>query len=94
VNRLAQERPPICQEISKDGQPTNRHVEGPHCLYAGWAYWFGRTALAAHATEADPEVQELSFLELNRLCDQALLQQEAISLMNLHNQPVPSAGAN
>lgn len=94
IKRLAQERPPICQEIREDGEPVNYVVDGPHCLYAGWTYWFGKGALAADARVADPDVHELSFLELNRLCDQALLQQEAINLMNHHKQPAPSAEAN
>ena len=43
------------------------------CLYAGWTYWFGREALAAG-------FPPLTFLQTNRLCDHALLQQQAIDL--------------
>ena len=81
VTRLSQERPPISQLLDKDGVPTNHKVSGAHSLYAGWSYWFGRDALAKEAKKEDPQVKELSFLELNRLCDQALLQQRAIDLV-------------
>jgi hypothetical protein len=82
VRRLAHERPPISQSLDTRGQPTNREIEGMHCLYAGWCYWFGRSQLTDEARKNEATVQQLSFLELNRLCDQALLQQRAIQLVN------------
>ncbi len=82
VERLAHERPPISQQVDDDGQPTNRAVMGAHCLYAGWTYWFSGDELVEKAQKTDPDVKKLTFLELNRLCDQALLQQKAISLVN------------
>lgn len=82
VDRLAQERPPISQTVNAEGAPTNHDIEGTHCLYAGWCYWFGKAPLAAEARKHDAQVLELTFLELNRLCDQALLQQRAIHLVN------------
>lgn len=81
VRRLSLERPPIDQHLDEDGRPVNRPVPAAHCLYAGWTFWFGRDALLAEARETDPEVQKLTFLELNRLCDQAILQQEAIDMV-------------
>lgn len=81
LRRLSQERPPIWQVVDEEGVPTNHPVSGAHSLYAGWSYWFGRAALAEEARQQDPRVQELSFLELNQLCDQALLQQRAIDLV-------------
>jgi hypothetical protein len=82
VRRLSQERPPISQTVDAEGTPQNRDISGTHCLYAGWSYWFGRAALADEARKHDAQVLELTFLELNRLCDQALLQQRAIDLVN------------
>lgn len=88
VERLAQERPPISQSIEADGEPTNKDIEGTHCLYAGWTYWFGAEALAEAAKTHDPSVKALTFLELNRLCDQALLQQRAIHLVKSSRPPL------
>jgi hypothetical protein len=77
VKRLAQERPPISQAVDAEGMPENRDIDGSHCLYAGWSYWFGRAALTEEARSHDTQVLELTFL-----CDQALLQQRAIQLVN------------
>lgn len=93
VDRLAQERPPIFQRLDDDGTPTNNDIAGTHCLYAGWSYWFGAEALAAEARKHDASVRALSFLELNRLCDQALLQQRAIHLVNTSPPSAPSDAA-
>ncbi len=93
VLRLSEERPPISQSIDNDGVPTNHYVSSAHCLYAGWSYWFGRSSLAKEARRRDAHVQELSFLEVNRLCDQALLQQRAIDLVNDPTRQAPSAEA-
>lgn len=93
VDRLAQERPPIFQILDPEGAPTNKDIAGTHCLYAGWSYWFGAESLAEAARKHDASVKALSFLELNRLCDQALLQQRAIHLVNGADRPAPLAEA-
>ncbi|MBD8471556.1 hypothetical protein [Sphingomonas sp. CFBP 8765] len=81
VRRLSLERPPIYQSLSKEGHPQNRVVPVAHCLYAGWTFWFGRDRLTEAARRTDREVREPSFLEINRLCNQAILQQEAIDFV-------------
>ena len=73
VMRLSRRLPPILESVDKDGRATQKKMKVDQCLYAGWAYWFGREALGgAHGP--------LTFLQTNRLCDHALLQQRAIDL--------------
>jgi hypothetical protein len=79
VNRLTLCRPPILHSIEDDGTPKNYIVPTCHCLYAGWSFWFGRTALRDAMLEKAPRLPELTFLQLNQLCDFAMLQQCAIS---------------
>jgi hypothetical protein len=78
VSRLAQNRPPIVQSLAEDGTATNSRIPTCHCLYAGWTFWFGRQALRAALLKDMPRLRELNFLEVNRLCDMAILQQRAI----------------
>jgi len=79
VNRLTLCRPPILYEIKDNGSPKNYVVPTYHCLYAGWSFWFGRTSLRKAMLEKAPRLPELTFLQLNRLCDLGMLQQCAIS---------------
>lgn len=78
LDRLAWCRPPIVQGLDPDDNPVNERVPIQHCLYAGWAFWFGRDALEAPRLDARPDMPSLNFHQVNRLCEQALLQQRAI----------------
>ena len=80
VSRLSNRLPPIYEDIAEDGSANHKQVRIDQCLYAGWVYWLGRTKLV----DAD---QTLSFLQTNRLCDQALLQQKAIEISRLEGNP-------
>lgn len=73
VHRLSKRLPPIVEEIDAQGQATHSDIRLDQCLYAGWVYWLGREKL-------DEDARSLTFLQTNRLCDQALLQQRAIEL--------------
>jgi hypothetical protein len=72
VQRLIERVPPIIAEIDADGKPTVARTEIAHILYSGWVFWIGRK----HLLLSDG----LSFFDTNRLCDQALLQQQAINM--------------
>jgi hypothetical protein len=80
VKRLTLCRPPILHTIDDEGTPKNCIVPTCHCLYAGWSFWFGRTALRNTILEKVPRLPELTFLQLNQLCDFSMLQQCAISV--------------
>jgi hypothetical protein len=71
VQRIARHLPPIREEIDDAGISTTFKVLLEEQLYAGWTYWVGREAFET----------ELSFFQLNQLCDLALLQQQAIDLV-------------
>ena len=71
VTNLTQGVPPILVPISEDGTPSLNRLTLGRILFAGWTRWLGRTVLSSKMT--------LSFFEINRLCDQALIQQAAIS---------------
>lgn len=70
INRLVSRLPPIQEEISEAGVPTFKATHISHSMYAGWIYWIDRQNLSQ---------QSLGFTVTNRLCDQGLLQQEAIN---------------
>lgn len=81
LDRLVHCRPPIVQWLDDEDSPRNARVPIQHCLYAGWTFWFGKEALRAPLLATRPDLPELSFLGVNRLCEQALLQQRAIDVM-------------
>jgi hypothetical protein len=85
VDRLTLCRPPIMQRIDGNGVPTVGDVKTFHCLYAGWSFWFGREKLRNGRLAEYPRLRELDFLRVNKLCDQALLQQRAIA----HSKGLP-----
>lgn len=70
IDRLRHRLPPIFETLEDTGVANFRSVSADHCLYAGWAYWFGREEI--HGSNA------LDFFDVNRLCDLALLQQQAV----------------
>lgn len=71
-DRIARHLPPIGERIEASGLPTSFGVRLEEQLYAAWAFWLSRN---------DPATREdLSFLQLNQLCDMAFLQQQAIDL--------------
>jgi hypothetical protein len=72
VRRLVDRTPPIVADISKEGVPILHETAMAHTLYAGWIYWLGRGELKIK--------EPLSFLLVNSLCDQALLQECGIAL--------------
>ena len=82
IDRLSVARPPIEVMLSKKGMPRNANVPANHLLYAGWAYWFGRSILQKEFAKRIPNTRELTFLECNRLCDYAMLQQCSIEIAN------------
>ena len=59
-------------DLSVDGNPLLSKTAMAHTPYAGWICWLGK----AHLTIKEP----LSFLHVNTLCGQALLQECAIKL--------------
>jgi hypothetical protein len=71
MERLINHLPPVLAGLSEDGSTQLTEVAISQTLYAGWAYWLGRAKLANN--------DGLPFLETNRLCDLALLQQHAIN---------------
>ena len=78
LDRLAMCRPPTLQSLDEEDAPLNERIPIQHCLYAGWAFWFGREALQAPYLARRPDLPKLDFLQVNRLCEQALLQQRAV----------------
>jgi hypothetical protein len=80
VRQLTLCRPPISYEIDERGIASNASVPMKHCLYAGWCFWFGRDRLQAQVAASNPLLLNMSFLEINRLCEYALLQQRAIDM--------------
>lgn len=81
LERLALCRPPIVQWLDENNVPNNAMVPIQHCLYAGWAFWFGIADLRQPLLTDRPDLPKLTFLDVNRLCEQALLQQRAIDAM-------------
>jgi hypothetical protein len=73
LQRLQQHVPPIVADISSDGSPQLEKTPIAHILYAGWIYWTGRKNFT--------QSEQMPFFVINRLCDQALLQQRAINLV-------------
>jgi hypothetical protein len=71
VERLRNALPPIIEEFDADGNPNLGRVDISHALYSGWVYWLGRGGLRNR--------HDLSFLDTNRLCNHAILQQCAIN---------------
>lgn len=73
VDRLRRRLPPVAAHIEEDGSPAFKTISRAHSLFAGWVYWLGRERLVKDGA--------LTFLEANRLCDQALLQERGIALV-------------
>lgn len=71
VLRLSKRLPPILAQVDSEGKPALTKVSISQTLHAGWAYWIGREKLSA--------AELMTFFEVNRLCDLALLQQRAIN---------------
>jgi hypothetical protein len=76
VERLGRGLPPILASIDPNGKPQLESVHIAQTLQAGWIYWIGRD----HFKDTEAFVP-LDFLNTNKLCDQALLQQRAINLV-------------
>ena len=70
IERLTRRLPPIGADIDENGTPTFSEMSPVHSLFAGWVYWLGKDHLVG--------TNALSFLETNKLCDQALLQDRGI----------------
>jgi len=70
VDRLRRRLPPIGADIDREGNPTFTEHSMTHSLLAGWVYWLGQDNLV--------KADALSFLDINKLCDQALLQERGI----------------
>jgi hypothetical protein len=72
VGRLKRRLPPISADIDESGNPAFKKISMAHSLFAGWVYWLGKDRLV--------KGDGLGFLETNKLCDQALLQERGIAL--------------
>ena len=69
-DRLCSAVPPINETIDEKLQISLNQLDFRKILYAGWLTWH----------TAKKERSELSYFEINRLCDRAILMQEAINL--------------
>ncbi|MHA6911098.1 hypothetical protein ACQUJS_22245 [Ralstonia pseudosolanacearum] len=66
IRQLRQRTPPVGFEINADGSPETRAVDFRHILYAGW--------ICADCIDG------ISFADVNRLCEHAIMQQRAINM--------------
>jgi len=71
IDRLKNSLPPICDGLRENGDIELVKTDFRKILHSGWVFWSGRDRLSPPS--------ELPFLETNRLCNQALLQQRAIN---------------
>ena len=71
LGRLKNSLPPLLDALSPDGRSKTEKVDFRQILHAGWVFWGGREKLKPPS--------DLSFLQTNQLCNQALLQQRAIN---------------
>jgi hypothetical protein len=71
LGRLKKSLPPILDGLTEDGNAILEKTDFRQILHAGWLFWGGRQQLQPPS--------ELSFLQTNQLCNQALLQQRAIN---------------
>lgn len=78
LDQLSLARPPIVERVDDEGYPVQEKIELQQCLYAGWIAWIGRDELRCEKLLENPRLKELTFLEINRLCAQGILQQRAI----------------
>ncbi|MFC1536837.1 hypothetical protein ACFL48_03350 [Pseudomonadota bacterium] len=71
IDDLDNSVPPSISSISKKGEPMNESIDFRSIIFAGWITWYGANTgkLADH-----------SFLNINRLCNLSILQQEAINI--------------
>lgn len=72
ADRLTHGVPPVSADVDIYGSVLLEKVDITQILYAGWLCWIGRTKLT--------ERIDANFFVTNRLCDVALLQQQAINL--------------
>lgn len=70
VTSIARAVPPSNVTLEANGNITLRELDFRTILFAGWICWYRR----------DDSVPTLSFLQINQLCDQAILQQHAVDL--------------
>jgi hypothetical protein len=70
VRNLTRATPPILASTSRFGTVRLERCHFTQMLYAGWVFWLGRARF--------PTAQSLPFFDINRLCNQALMQQQAI----------------
>jgi hypothetical protein len=75
IQRLQKRLPPIIAGLDHRDMPILTKVKMAHTLYAGWIYWLGKSQFKKST--------HLSFLETNKLCDQALLQERAMSIAQM-----------
>jgi hypothetical protein len=71
LERLSNGIPPVIADVSIEGYAHLETTDITLILYAGWVYWIGREHFQHGASK---------FFLTNRLCDHALLQQQAINL--------------
>lgn len=72
VQRIVDGVPPVLVDIDGWGTPYLHLIDISQILYAGWIFWLGQKYLPHYVPE--------NFLDTNKLCDLALLQQRAINI--------------
>jgi hypothetical protein len=75
IKQLVRGCPPVVAKVLDKNSVDLKKIRIASTLYAGWVYWAARDRFR-HL----PDFVELTFVEVNKLCDQALLQQRAIDL--------------
>lgn len=84
LGRFQKSLPPVIEDIATVGGKDAIELAvltDSQILHAGWLYWLGREHLQSE--------QELTFEQVNRLCDFALLQNRAIALTTSLRLPAP-----
>lgn len=74
VSQIKDAIPPVGFQMADDGSPSCRAIDFRHILYAGW--------IASTATT------DLSFKDINRLCEHGIMQQRAIDVQLAPNPHV------
>jgi hypothetical protein len=84
VSRLLTARPPVASSVSASLQISNEFVDFRWILFAGWLAW--------HSEQRRKE--DLTFTNLNLLCDRGIQLQTAVDCWAAHKQPGKSVSAN
>lgn len=72
VERLVNITPPVLADVRSDGTPELSKIPFTQMLYAGWVFWIGRGRFNLR--------EPVTFFDINRLCNHAMIQQQAINM--------------